>query len=472
MEKEIAGIRLKYFVILWALVAYFEQIFNYNNILSPIELFAIFSALCLPWSLVSFFILSSVGFSNSFLLTNRLNLINILMPAFVNFVILSVFIYYFFRKKEAKLESGDIYSMFAPAVRIAFIGLYFFAFFSKLNKDYLNPQFGCAAIMVGYIQHSYYPAMIRYFFGIPWMKTAAIWVSVISEGSFPILLIFRRTRHLAIIWIFIFHFFIGLVPKHNLFIVSNLMFFTQFVFLSDAAVMRIHLWEKQCAAVLKRFIPTLMVRYAMIAVFVYLLKPMAHVYHWPHYDFHLWLAVYLLTGFIFGAAIFKAAQHAPGIKDNPQPFRDFFISRPAFPSILAVFFVISTGISPYIGTQIAGGFEVFSNTRIAGPKPNHFIVPTSLIIFNKDLITVLDTDHPLFRKYVGGHYLLTTLGFRLLASSIKRHFFVRILYQGKEMVISNEKPDDGHFLKPPSWLENKFIYLRVIDNRAHCHCFN
>ena len=108
-------------------------------------------------------------------------------------------------KRRRPFDRARVFREFAPVLRLSVLVLYFWAFFHKLNVDWLDPQWSCATSM--------YLSWTRAVPLLPtadWARQVSVYPTLAIEIAIPLLLISRRTRWLGIVVTAGFHFTLGL----------------------------------------------------------------------------------------------------------------------------------------------------------------------------------------------------------------------------------------------------------------------
>ncbi|MEL6824163.1 MAG: hypothetical protein AAFP70_20585, partial [Calditrichota bacterium] len=119
----------------------------------------------------------------------------------------------------------SIFEQISSPIRLSFVLIYWFAFVSKLNYDFLNPDVSCAVVMYD-----------KTVLSMPFLPTgysiymAVIWGTIIFEFLLPVLLAFRKTRQHTIFLALAFHFFLSF-SGHRSF--SSHAYAVLFVFFAD-----------------------------------------------------------------------------------------------------------------------------------------------------------------------------------------------------------------------------------------------
>jgi hypothetical protein len=139
-----------------------------------------------------------------------------------------------------------------------------------------------------------------------------------------------------------------------------------------------------------------------------------------------------------------------------------------FPSWIFLIFpvlVFLNGMSPYLGFKTENSFAMFSNLRTEGGFTNHYIIPTSLQIFDyqKDLVEVVSSSDPYLQSQAEHQKIMVYFDFRKHISE-NRPERVEYIRNGKASVfdISKASPGDELLVKHP-YLFRKLMRFRSIN---------
>lgn len=130
-----------------------------------------------------------------------------LFTGIVNLTWIVVFVGSAVARRRWDAPAGELYRQFAPLARLELLILYLFVVLHKLNWDFFDPEVSCGA-------RFYFAQAER--FGVlprsPGLALACAWLTIVTEATIPLLLVFPRTRLGGVILGAVFHWLIGLNP--------------------------------------------------------------------------------------------------------------------------------------------------------------------------------------------------------------------------------------------------------------------
>jgi len=474
MNNPIAGQKFKYFTFLWALVIYFEHFLNIHSFSTLIGQINILSILMIfRWSGVSLILFWASSLVYLFW-GIRITHSHTFYIFLITFNVVVMLLFSIFNISDINRRREDIFKKIAPMIRLYVVGIYFFSFLAKINADFLNPEFSCASIMITFLQKNH-PLL----FGFSWEKLVMICATLAFEGSLPVLFIFKSTRPWAFCFGIMYHFLLGILsrigplPGFAKSIFSLLMLVLFFSFLDDAVFGYIASWVQKTKTALKRIVPTVFIRHLVITSSIYL--PLCFTYFYAPQKFIYWkyvlLTIYAFIGFVYISGILRSHPYASKNTNDDRSLKKYFFPHPIYQISMGVLLLLNS-LGPYLGIKTNTSLTMFSNLRTLGPQPNHYIFPSSMVIFKQDLVKIINSDNPIFRKYINNHFLLTAFEFRRIANQINGNFYVKCLYKGKVVTLS--KTNGGHsdhpLLKPVSWAAQQLIDFGDVDELEHCRC--
>jgi hypothetical protein len=392
---------------------------------------------------------------------------HILFEDIVNLAVLSAIAIVWLRYRRGKADRqafnsrerrAEIFEVFAPAVRVSVILLYFFVTLAKLNDDFFDPIGSCAAEMYQDIVPFDLTNTI-----LEWTPTAAIYGTLLFEGGIPILLLFKKTRTLGVVAGLCFHLMLAFHPYGGVEGFSSMMFAMLFLFTGEgvpatATSNLVRLREGFKALHVKR-------RHAVWAVGGSLTVALAVALGQGRLVLTLWLLCALpLVAFILIILL-----RTPG---GGRSFRGPLFAK----SILLFVFpalVILNGVAPYFGFKTETSLAMFSNLRTEDGVTNHLFIPTSwqLADYQKGLVEITRSDLPEFRKLADDGYSLTRFEFeRMLA--LHDDFSVSCECYGTTMDISKEDGVISGFDQEQSfspWL-GSVLYFREVSQSDTTPC--
>jgi hypothetical protein len=246
--------------------------------------------------------------------------------------------------------------------------VYFFATLAKLNSAYFDPQISCASFFSNQTLALYGLGGLNIFGGSNTVAT----VSTLIEGLLPLLLLWPRSRQVAILIGILFHILLSLNLARYFGNFSSVMFVLLGSWLPEESCKRI------CRAVANRGKPALRVWGAsLLILFVLSLTQSVSVSEFAITRHVLFLAYALGLLFIVGIGAFGVRCHSG-------------IGRPC---IALVVLAIANGLTPYIGAKTRSAFTMYSNLRVEPGYSNHLFMPDSpdLLGYLADRVEIVST---------------------------------------------------------------------------------
>jgi hypothetical protein len=279
------------------------------------------------------------------------------------------------RGRRLTLDRAEWLRTFAPPVRWSLVGLYFFAVFHKLNRDWFDPAVSCGT--------EFYLRQRDVFSFLPaseWAVQGGIWGSFAVEAAIPLLLAFERSRHAGVLLGLVFHWALAANPLRAFFNFSSMLFAVFVLFLSADRVAafadrlgrrRIHL-----------------LRGLVVVVFgvwaaAELMGPAEAL---PDSRAAGRIAWYVWGSVLTGLAVAVVAGRARSAGPSPA----LFALRHPLLALVPVLVVLN-GLSPYLGLHTTANWAMFSNLRTEGGRSNHLIVPADWQLFDyqRELVRVV-----------------------------------------------------------------------------------
>jgi hypothetical protein len=246
--------------------------------------------------------------------------------------------------------------------------LYFFAFFHKLNREYLCYETSCATAFVDFfcwdrnINNQVLMDFYRHF---------AVYGTLALEAGIPVLLLIDGTRSVGVLIAVLFHYILGLMGIINF---SMFMYTGLLAFVSPAAL---------SSGVAFMTLDPLgrWVMLAVSAVFIYVSlrwTPRRAARHCPYrHRAPAWVIqtafAVLTAGFVVICVNWVVGEAKAG---GPSPKLSQVDIAVLVAALTAFFF---NGISPYLGNKTEFSFAMFSNLRIA--PWTHLLVPEAWRVF-------------------------------------------------------------------------------------------
>ena len=340
-------------------------------------------------------------------------------------------------KMTLDVDKKNLYTNFAPALRIILIIVYFMAFFHKLNSDYFSPDVSCGVFM--YLKlvdiYGFLPLNepVMYFF---------IYLSLLIEVSIPILLIFERTRILGILTGLLTHLVFGILGYLNFSIIMFALlslylpidFFTYKNFSS--------LEPKKLVARNFKLFKTVAYIFTLIFICLYIYNKSFYIFNNKQILINIWRVVFSLFSLIL--ILFFILKLRIGNYKWPNKF--FKIN---FLNAIIIFVFLLNCLSPYLGFKTQNVLSMYSNLRTENNRSNHFISDIIMIgSYQKDIVEIKDSNIKKLKKIKTIPYVqLENYMFEALRKN-KKDVFVEYIKDG---VLINYEVESENFIK------NQFI---------------
>jgi vitamin K-dependent gamma-carboxylase-like protein len=411
----------------------------------------------------------------------------------MNLVIVSAAIRHVVLSRVTSFQTSELYPVIAPIGRALMIAVYLISGLHKANLDYLDPAVSCAAELAHTITQRLHVPDVSLF---AWLSAYG---SLGFECTVPLLLAFRRTRHLGIAIGLPVHFIFALDYQPGIFGFSATILAIYALFMAE---------DVQAAITAGSWIPrgrrllAGSVGVVTLSVILTIIFSPAAVGHWTVLTQHpisatsglasvlrvlpigarfIWLLFAFTLTFAFMVTLRDRV--SPPIEDDPV--RRVRVSRLAF---VFVPIVILNGLGPYLGYKTAPVFSMFSNLRTESEYSNHlFLTPLNLFPLADDLVTIADSSDPDFRA-VAGRVRITAFELRRVLSGhgarrrgvlagpelarrvMSDDFWVSYTRHGKTVRIARQRDASDEMFQGNAWVLEKLLYFRdlPIDNRPVC----
>jgi hypothetical protein len=274
-----------------------------------------------------------------------------------------------------------IFDRLTPLIRVEVLLLYAFATLAKLNTAYLDPEVSCGALLADEL----IPTALR---GsgplVDFVRFASIGVSILAEGTIPLLLLFVRTRHWGITFALVFHLLLGLHPHQGIYSFSTLIYTHLFLFTDRR-------WQGGLQSMLRSVGPA---RFCLAAGALVLggatvmFGGLWALGFERRFGFSLWFVWSVLAASLYWLLVARTR----GPEDGPPSVA----ARPSPWLWILPLLVVLNGLCPYLGLKTETSFTMFSNLRTEEGRTNHLFVPTALQwgSYQRGLVQVLASDHP------------------------------------------------------------------------------
>jgi hypothetical protein len=246
--------------------------------------------------------------------------------------------------------------------------VYGFAFFHKLNIDYLDPSVSCASQFTKDLM-VYYPG----FEFLHYLEKTFPWIGLLTEGFLALIFFLPSAFSVIAVAIgFIFHSFLALHIQRHFFDFSSLMMTLLLLFVPSSKQVRLP------AKVLRWFIGL-----GFLGAYILLLDPSSQISSIAVIQIRsrIWLVFAVLITYIAYKQAATFDLRSKSISFKKIGALNFVLIALAFIS----------GITPYLGLKTRYAFDMYSNLLVEDHKSNHFVIPSSLQarIFTDDLVDVV-----------------------------------------------------------------------------------
>lgn len=392
---------------------------------------------------------------------------HILFEGFANLTILVVALRHWAR--PFRPLGPAVFSEALPYLRRLLLALYAFAFLHKLNWDFIAPATSCAGFMLDGIFGRFELAgpggLVREV--VPWM-------ALLAEGGIPLLLLFPRTRRLAMLVAWLFHVGLAFHPRPGIYGFSSMLFAMLTLFLPSTffpnllqhpvvarvvgtVAARRHDWTRALGA-----LAVIAVAVAVPVMVSGTVIEGTRTAAWVRRaGMLLWLpyASALLATLVIGWRGARASA-------SPVP-----VPRLAWSPALAVLLLfLCNGMAPYFGFQTLRTMSMFSNIRTEGGRTNHLFIPSNLQIagFQHDLVRLEESSDIWLDSYARNESLLPFFELRRRAWE-HPDVPVRVTYEraGRIETLDTSLPGAERQLPPLPFPLYKILAFREVNKDSH-----
>ncbi len=380
--------RLAVFNVLWAFsyimhfisYEYWRTTFWDGSVASIFPMLALMLVLVNPRSIIPLIVLAVTQLFEYWVMSPYASN-HTLVIVVVNAILLITLASLLFRSGSIQLDREQFYESFAPILRVMLLILYFWAWFHKLNSDFVNPLASCVVEFYTDL-HVDYPIFPQ----SEGVHSRLIMLTFLVEGGLPLLLLFRPTRLIAILMGIGFHGTLGMITFRDF---TALMFNFYFVFLSVEALTHIKALRPAFFDKIPAWLQHLL--WAIVILPLFLALPGIS---YEQFDIRAGIianVVYVLLATIITVYLL----YQQWIKRDKNLFAP--ILRPS--SILlwiVLALMLINGAMPYIGLKTNNAFDMYSNLRVEG-ESNHFL-PINGHLFNypDDIVEVISASDDFF----------------------------------------------------------------------------
>lgn len=307
-------------------------------------------------------------------------------------------------KEKSNFTQKKFYEAFAPAVRLEVIVLYFWAALHKINTGFFDRDISCATIQIFNIKDA------MPIFPTPnWLISINPYLTVLTEGSIPVLLIIPKTRIVGLTIALVFHFILGFrYANFTIFVYSLLSLFvppTSYDRLKpkfndlkhslSTELLEFSNFKNWKKTPFDKFINHFIFMIAIFLLMAFLLVgiPRRFVTLSRH-------GAYLAFCFILFIAFFYFI--VMRVKESKLEHRLTLIPEMKWLLIFPAL-VLFLGLLPHLGIKNIQAMAMFSNLRTEGGTTNHILIPSSLQVFNnlEDLVKIKGANVRVLNRFSG-----------------------------------------------------------------------
>ena len=347
---------------------------------------------------------------------------------------------------------------FVPFARVALLGFYSFAAFSKLNSAFFTPRVSCGNYYFDELAGSLHVTVHS--------ATAGWWAHLVPIGtagvelSVPVLLLFPVTRRFGVVLGLVFHSLIALDQSHLFSDFSSVLtaLFTLFLpaaFASDVVARWRSLTDQA-----RESVRTVVVVGALALLGVQWYGHGKGLYR-VFLDGRMW-AWLLLDALVLVLVVHHLVATRTRRIDVPlRPQRWLWI---------VVALVVFNGAAPYLELRTAYAFNMYANLVTAGGDSNHFIVRRTLPLTDdqRDLVAIVSSSDPGLEAYATSKF---DIPFLQLRDYLSHHRDVAVTYRrhGEVRTVAHAADDPALVEPVPSW-ESKLFAFRSLDELDPPRC--
>jgi hypothetical protein len=385
-----------------------------------------------------------------------------LLVGFVDLAVLLAVVVGAVRRRP--FDRPDLARRFLPVARLCLLVFYAFAAFAKLNTAFFDRSVSCAVFYFNESTTSLGLARLQ-FGGASWVQWAVIAGTATVELSIPVLLIYRRTRHLGVVVGLVFHALLALDYAHQFFDFSSVLAALFVLFLPPEAgtwvAERVRAVRARVAlrselgpslAHLVAVVPPVMLAAACVLGFI-------DTEEGKRLGWMSW-QVYSLVVIV---AVVRFLRRHPAVADHAL--------RPTHAVLLIIPLLVAVnGLTPYTEVKTGYGFTMYANLRTVDGDSNHLLVRATLPLTDRqaDLVRVVSTDDQGLQRYADNNYALTWIQFRAFMAE---HPGVAVTYErAGERVALAHADEDPALVRPISWWEEKVLFFRPVDLTSPERC--
>ncbi|MGQ0574888.1 MAG: hypothetical protein ACT4RN_11885 [Pseudonocardia sp.] len=293
------------------------------------------------------------------------------------------------RSPEIANDPGEMYRRTGPYLRVAFILLWASAALAKFNTGFVDLAASCSVWILESIPLVSVPSGL---------ETVVVYGTIALEVSVPLLLLFHRTRPLAIVAAFGFH-LVSCFAGHSSF--SGFAWAMYFLFLPPLVLARgVVLARRALPPAAARGLATAVARPVVTVLVLSVVWVLGRYVAVSALPAHLqggarhWGALIICVTWMLatGWLLVVLRRHwlpAPGPRAGLRVTSTLMV--------LGIGLVLFTAAMPYLGLKTRAAFTMFSNVRTEPGHWNHLLVPEAVRVFDWQdggSVRFLSTDDP------------------------------------------------------------------------------
>jgi len=368
-----------------------------------------------------------------------------LLAGFVNVAILVVAV--------AGLIRGDrgdrlrFAGRLVPTLRLCLLSFYAFASFAKLNSAFFDRDVSCGGVYFRESTSSVHASFLQLGGNgiVEWM---AIYGTSAVELSIPILLVWRRTRVVAVALALAFHGILAIDRHHLFFDFSSVLAALFVLFLPPSSMVPIVDTLRRAGAELARAgerVPLAARAFAGIlpaSVALLVATRTATIDALQEIGWWSWQIMSLTVVIVVVRHVWRARPVA-----DPGAFSLRPIALAVIPALVVV-----NGLSPYLELKTGYGWNMYANLRTVDGDSNHYIVRATLPLSDQqdELVEVVTSSDPGLQAYADQGFGLPWQNLRAYTAD---HPDASLTYRrgGVEVVVERVGDVPDLATAPPAW---------------------
>jgi len=407
--------RFQLFSFLYALaiLAYYAQIWHaFGANLATLTVVVAAVVLWRPGSIAGFLVLTGSQVLSALSELQAVNT-NRLLLLFAGGTILVIWVDAVVTGRRLRIPGEELMARLEPVLRVELLVVYFFSFWHKLNRDFLDPQLSCGTALFAQLQRAV-PILPP-----PPADVAAlsIYATLVLEAGIPLLLIVRRTRALGVVVGWLFHFILGVGGFYSFSatMMALLLLYAPPTLSERLAEQwpRLSLWRSDAWRPIGGTIWG--VAGVLLAIWYVthrepsdsMVIDAARLWRYgldPVFWHVFWLYLFPLAAFAY--LMRTGTESIPLSELLVGPHRRYLV----LPLVLVV-----NGLSPYLGLKTETSFAMYSNLRTEGGESNHLVMrrPFYIAPYQADLVRIVETSDPYLQQFANAQRPLPFIQLRI-----------------------------------------------------------